>query len=149
MLFRSGCLRNYILEYFGEKTFGPCDNCGALLCDFSAPVKLDYDYTTEQLLGLLKFADNQFARWDAAQMLFTQELRRNVAHFQQGEAFDISSDVLTALSYVLENYEQDIELATLILTLPKDIEFAESFKTIDPDGIAAAREFMLDRKSVV
>ena len=37
----------------------------ALLCDFSAPVKLDYDYTTEQLLGLLKFADNQFARWDA------------------------------------------------------------------------------------
>ena len=65
----------------------------ALLCDFSAPVKLDYDYTTEQLLGLLKFADNQFARWDAAQMLFTQELRRNVAHFQQGEAFDISPDV--------------------------------------------------------
>ena len=27
--------------------------------------------------------------------------------------------------------------------MPKDIEFAESFKTIDPDGIAAAREFML------
>lgn len=22
------CLRNYILEYFGEKTSGPCDNCG-------------------------------------------------------------------------------------------------------------------------
>ena len=24
----TGCLRNYILEYFGEKTSGPCDNCG-------------------------------------------------------------------------------------------------------------------------
>ena len=24
----TGCLRNYILEYFGEKTEGPCDNCG-------------------------------------------------------------------------------------------------------------------------
>ncbi len=24
----TGCLRNYILEYFGEKTTGPCDNCG-------------------------------------------------------------------------------------------------------------------------
>ncbi|MBP3198038.1 MAG: DNA helicase RecQ [Butyrivibrio sp.] len=24
----TGCLRNYILEYFGEKTDGPCDNCG-------------------------------------------------------------------------------------------------------------------------
>lgn len=24
----TGCLRNYILEYFGEKTLAPCDNCG-------------------------------------------------------------------------------------------------------------------------
>ena len=24
----TGCLRNYILEYFGEKTNAPCDNCG-------------------------------------------------------------------------------------------------------------------------
>lgn len=112
----------------------------ALLCDFSAPVWI---MIFDGYWVSLKFADNQFARWDAAQMLFTQELRRNVAHFQQGEAFEISPDVLTALAHVLENYEQDIELATLILTLPKDIEFAESFKTIDPDGIAAAREFML------
>lgn len=113
-----------------------------MLCDFSAPVKLDYDYKTEQLLGLLKFADNQFIRWDAAQMLFAQELRRNVVRFQQGEALEISPEILTALSYVLNHYEKDIELATLILTLPKEMEFAESFKTIDPDGISAARAFM-------
>ncbi|OOF87518.1 aminopeptidase N [Rodentibacter ratti] len=115
----------------------------ALLEDFSAPVKLDYDYTTDQLLTLLKFADNAFVRWDAAQMLLTNELRRNVAHFQQGEDFEISPQILTALSQVLENYEADIELATLILTLPREIEFAESFKTIDPDGIVAAREFIV------
>lgn len=24
----TGCLRNYILNYFGEKTYEPCDNCG-------------------------------------------------------------------------------------------------------------------------
>lgn len=24
----TGCLRNYILDYFGEKTHGSCDNCG-------------------------------------------------------------------------------------------------------------------------
>lgn len=24
----TGCLRNYILNYFGEKTYAPCDNCG-------------------------------------------------------------------------------------------------------------------------
>ncbi|QPB42468.1 aminopeptidase N [Rodentibacter haemolyticus] len=115
----------------------------ALLADFSAPVKLDYDYTAEQLLTLLKFAENAFVRWDSAQTLFTNELRHNVSHFQQGEEFEISPQILTALSQVLENYESDIELATLILTLPRDIEFAENFKIIDPDGIVAAREFML------
>ena len=24
----TSCLRNYILEYFGEKTGAPCENCG-------------------------------------------------------------------------------------------------------------------------
>ena len=115
----------------------------ALLADFSAPVKLDYAFTTEQLLVLLKFAENSFVRWDAAQILFVNELRRNVAHFQQNEEFEISPQILVALSQVLERYEENVELAALILTLPSNLEFAENFKTIDPDGITAAREFML------
>ena len=44
---------------------------------------------------------------------------------------------------MLEHYEENVELAALILTLPSNLEFAENFKTIDPDGITAAREFML------
>ena len=48
-----------------------------------------------------------------------------------------------ALSQVLDHYEENVELAALILTLPSNLEFAENFKTIDPDGITAAREFML------
>lgn len=115
----------------------------ALLEDFSAPVKLDYDYDRTQLITLLKFADNEFIRWDAAQMLFMAELRKNVTHYQQNENFEISSDILTALSDLLTNYQQNIELATLILTLPKESEFAENFKTIDPEGIAAARDYMI------
>ena len=60
--------------------------------------------------------------------LFAQELRRNVVRFQQGEALEISPEMLTALSHVLNHYEKDIELATLILTLPKEMEFAEVSK---------------------
>ncbi|KAA6208127.1 aminopeptidase N [Avibacterium paragallinarum] len=115
----------------------------ALLCDFSAPVKLDYDYSTKQLITLLKFAKNDFIRWDAAQMLFNNELRRNLSNYQQGQSLAFSSEILTALHQVLENYQQDPELTTLILTLPKETEFAELFKTIDPEGIAVVREFML------
>ncbi|OOF69590.1 aminopeptidase N [Rodentibacter caecimuris] len=115
----------------------------ALLEDFSAPVKLDYDYSTTQLLTLIKFAKNEFIRWDAAQMLLTAELRRNVSHFQQNESAEISPEILTALSQLLENYRDNLELTTLILTLPKESEWAESFQTIDPDAITAARDFMI------
>ena len=114
----------------------------ALLCDFSAPVKLDYDYSTSQLITLLKFAENGFIRWDAAQMLLAAELRRNVTNYQQGQPLDLSAETAAVLYQVLDNYQKDIELTSLILTLPKATEFAELFKTIDPDAISAVREFM-------
>jgi len=114
----------------------------ALLCDFSAPVKLDYDYSTSQLITLLKFAENGFIRWDAAQMLLAVELRRNVTNYQQGQPLDLSAETAAVLYQVLDNYQKDIELTSLILTLPKATEFAELFKTIDPDAISAVREFM-------
>ena len=114
----------------------------ALLCDFSAPVKLDYDYSTSQLITLLKFAENGFIRWDATQMLLAAELRRNVTSCQQGQPLDLSAETAAVLYQVLDNYQKDIELTSLILTLPKATEFAELFKTIDPDAISAVREFM-------
>ncbi|MCK3657195.1 aminopeptidase N [Pasteurellaceae bacterium Pebbles2] len=114
----------------------------ALLCDFSAPVKLDYDYSTEQLITLMQFAQNEFVRWDAVQMLFSAELRRLLEQYQNGQTLVFSNEILTALSQVLANYQSNIELTTLMLSLPKEVEFAEQFKVIDPTGIAAVRHFM-------
>ena len=114
----------------------------ALLCEFSAPVKLDFPYSNEQLITLMKFAENGFVRWDAAQMLFANELRQNLQRYQQEQELQLSTELLQALQYLLENYQQDIEVITLILTLPKETEFAELFKTIDPVGIRVVRSFM-------
>lgn len=116
----------------------------ALLCDFSAPVKLDYDYTSNQLITLLKYSENGFIRWDAVQMLLAAELRRNVTNYQQDQPLDLSAETAAVLYQLLDNYQKDIELTSLILTLPKTTEFAELFKTIDPDAISAVREFMID-----
>ncbi len=114
----------------------------ALLCDFSAPVKLDYDYTAEQLVTLLKYAKNEFIRWDAMQMLLNQELRRNIQAYHQGEELSFSAEINTALSEVLANYKQNIELTTLLLTLPKETEFAETFQIIDPTAISVVSDFL-------
>ncbi|WP_150539888.1 aminopeptidase N [Actinobacillus vicugnae] len=115
----------------------------ALLCDFSAPVRLDYNYSNEQLITLLKFAKNDFVRWDAAQTLFNNELRHNLSRYQSGEALAFSAELTEALTYLLDNANHNAELTALMLTLPKETEFAELFKVIDPNGIAIVREFML------
>ncbi len=115
----------------------------ALLGDFSAPVRLDFDYSAEQLIALLKFADNDFIRWDAIQTLFNNELKENLARLQQGELLQFSEKFADALAMLLNNVT-DPQLTALMLTLPKETEFAELFKNIDPIGIAKVREYLLE-----
>ncbi len=113
----------------------------ALLCDFSAPVRLDYNYTDEQLLVLLKYAENEFVRWNTMQTLFNNELHENLILHQQNEPLKLSETIVEALRFVLENTKDNM-LTALMLTLPKETEFAELFKIIDPQGIFIVHRFM-------
>lgn len=116
----------------------------SLLREFSAPVKLDYPYTDKQLTFLMAHARNDFARWDAAQMLIGKYVRLNVAHWQAGNALELPIEVVDAFRTVLLDETLDPALAALILTLPKETELAELFDLIDPDAIRAVREFIRD-----
>lgn len=116
----------------------------SLLREFSAPVKLDYPYTDKQLTFLMAHARNDFARWDAAQMLIGKYVRLNVAHWQAGNALELPIEVVDAFRAVLLDETLDPALAALILTLPKETELAELFDLIDPDVIRAVREFIRD-----
>lgn len=116
----------------------------SLLREFSAPVKLDYPYTDKQLTFLMAHARNDFARWDAAQMLIGKYVRLNVANWQAGNAQELPIEVVDAFRAVLLDETLDPALAALILTLPKETELAELFDLIDPDAIRAVREFIRD-----
>ena len=116
----------------------------SLLREFSAPVKLDYPYTDKQLTFLMAHARNDFARWDAAQMLIGKYVRLNVANWQAGNALELPIEVVDAFRAVLLDEQLDPALAALILTLPKETELAELFELIDPDAIRAVREFIRD-----
>ncbi|WP_375804053.1 aminopeptidase N [Plesiomonas shigelloides] len=116
----------------------------SLLREFSAPVKLDYPYTDKQLTFLMAHARNDFARWDAAQMLIGKYVRLNVANWQDGNALELPIEVVDAFRAVLLDETLDPALAALILTLPKETELAELFDLIDPDAIRAVREFIRD-----
>lgn len=118
----------------------------ALLEDFSAPVKLEYAYTTEQLLFLAKYADNAFVRWDALQRLYLAETKANLVRYQNKEELQFSIDLLTVLQGIAKDYQGDLEhteLTTMLLTPPSALELCEYFDVIDPVGVSQVRKFLV------
>ncbi|HBC5016869.1 TPA: aminopeptidase N [Proteus mirabilis] len=107
----------------------------SLLREFSAPVKLDYPFTDEQLSFLMKHARNAFSRWDAAQSLLGRYIKENVSRVQKGQPLILPEMVIDAFRAVLLDKDIDPALAALILTLPTDVEAGEAFAIIDPIAI--------------
>ena len=112
----------------------------SLLREFSAPVKLDYPYSDQQLTFLMQHARNEFARWDAAQSLLAVYIKLNVAKYQQQQPLSLPLHVVDAFRAVLLDEKLDPALAAQILTLPSENEIAELFTTIDPEAIAAVHD---------
>ncbi|WP_440480882.1 aminopeptidase N [Serratia bockelmannii] len=112
----------------------------SLLREFSAPVKLDYPYSDQQLTFLMQHARNEFARWDAAQSLLATYIKLNVARHQQKQPLSLPLHVADAFRAVLLDEKLEPALAAQILTLPSENEIAELFATIDPEAIAAVHE---------
>ncbi|ROP58950.1 aminopeptidase N [Enterobacter sp. BIGb0383] len=112
----------------------------SLLREFSAPVKLEYKWSDQQLTFLMRHASNDFSRWDAAQSLLATYIRLNVARHQQGQPLSLPIHVADAFRAILLDDTIDPALAAEILTLPSATEMAELFDIIDPIAISAVRE---------
>ncbi|MBM0418796.1 aminopeptidase N [Aeromonas veronii] len=111
----------------------------SLLRDFSAPVKLHFDYSDEALAFLMRYARNEFARWDAAQMLINKAVIDGVARVQHGQGVELSQTMLAAFIAILEDAELDPALKAEILTLPGEATLAELFEVADIDAIHQVR----------
>ncbi|MFB2874875.1 aminopeptidase N [Aeromonas jandaei] len=111
----------------------------SLLRDFSAPVKLHFDYSDEALAFLMRHARNEFARWDAAQMLINKAVIDGVARVQHGQGVELSQTLLAAFIAILGDAELDPALKAEILTLPGEATLAELFEVADIDAIHQVR----------
>jgi aminopeptidase N len=117
----------------------------SLLRDFSAPVKLAYDYQDNDLIFLMQHATNAFSRYDAAQMLLAKYVRLNVKNYQENQKLTLPDTVLDAFRAVLLSENTDPFLIALILTLPSENELANLFTVVDPIAIYQVRHFLLTR----
>ncbi|NBF03005.1 aminopeptidase N [Pseudomonas sp. Fl5BN2] len=113
----------------------------SLLRGFSAPVKLSFPYSRDQLMFLMQHDSDGFNRWDAGQQLSVQVLQELIAQQQKGEALAMDPRLVTALRSVLTDDRLDQAMVAEMLSLPGEAYLTEISEVADVEAIHAAREF--------
>ncbi|MDQ7727414.1 aminopeptidase N [Halomonas sp. SpR8] len=130
----------------GEQTFVFTDVAEApvpsLLREFSAPVKIHYPYSREDLAFLLTHDSDGFNRWDAGQRLALLALDDLIAAHRNGVEKVMDSRVVDAFKALLNGPMSDKAVLAEMLTLPSEAYIAEQQPIVDVDAIHAAREFV-------
>ncbi|MGK0673330.1 MAG: aminopeptidase N [Halothiobacillaceae bacterium] len=114
----------------------------SLLRGFSAPVRLDFPYTDEELAFLMAWDDDDFNRWEAAQRLMTRVLLRLIEDRRAGRDLRLDPQLSTAWGHALHDPKLDARMKADLLTLPSEAWLAEQCDEVDPHAIHAAREFL-------
>ena len=113
----------------------------SLLRGFSAPVKLSFDYSRDQLMFLMQHDSDGFNRWDAGQQLSVQVLQELIGQHQRGEALVMDQRLIEALRTVLGNDQLDQAMVAEMLSLPGEAYLTEISDVADVEAIHTAREF--------
>lgn len=114
----------------------------SLFRGFSAPVKVSLDFSSEDLLVLLRHDTDEFNRWQAAQDV----AMRILVAMATGKA--APEREMKALSSALRSFMEtdalaDPAFAALVLILPSEADIAQEIgKDVDPDAIHRARKAM-------
>lgn len=106
----------------------------SLLRNFSAPVKIKFDYTTEDLLHLFAHDTDNFNRWDAGQTIATQCILNN----QQ-----LPKTFIKALQQSLLNKKLDKAYISELVTMPAKATLAELTDPLDVDALLASHQQVL------
>ncbi len=112
----------------------------SLLRGFSAPVKLDYAYSREQLAFLLAHDMDGFNRWEAGQQLAIQVFSEALTQQQSGHTPVFDPQLAQALSKVLADGQLDEALKAEIISLPSLAYLLELQSEADVANSHAVRE---------
>ncbi len=114
----------------------------SLLREFSAPVKLSYPYSSEQLVFLMSHDSNGFNRWDASQRLAVEVMQRLIEDDQAERELVMDCALTDAYAKVLANRTLDPAMVAKLLQLPSEAYLAELSQQIDPIAIHRVRQFV-------
>lgn len=114
----------------------------SLLRNFSAPVKLRYNYSRDDLVRLMSRDDDGFCRWDASQQLGVQVIEEVKTALAQGQTPVLDERLIDACKLLLQDPSLDKAMVALMLSLPSENYLGEIADTIQVDAIHQARQWV-------
>ena len=112
----------------------------SFLRNFSAPVKVVFEQTDEELSRLMAHDPDPFNRWDAGQKLSLRHLLAQIDRYRRGEAVAIDERLLHGLRNLLSDRDSDPAFLAMALILPTENWIGQQMATIDPVAVFAARQ---------
>ncbi|GAA5140536.1 aminopeptidase N [Thalassotalea piscium] len=97
------------------------------LAGFSAPVKVNFTQSNNDLATIMTKADDEFLRWDAGQKLYVDTIAKLIAD----ENYQIPLQLIDILAVQLKS-DSDLALIAEQFTLPNFHELVEQFKPVNP-----------------
>ena len=114
----------------------------SLLRGLSAPVKLDYPYTAEQLAHLMANDSDGFNRWDAGQKLAFELLEKLSDDSLQQRPLVMDRQLVDAFDSLLSDSSLDPAMVELMLQLPSEAQLHQEASLIYVQAIHSARQFV-------
>ncbi len=114
----------------------------SLLRDFSAPVKVLFDYADEDLAHLAAHDTDAVNRWDAAQRSFVRAILALAEDHRNGVPLAVPDLLVRIAASLLDDDTSDPAVRALALTLPDPAYVAALEPTLDPGGIIGAWMFV-------
>ena len=114
----------------------------SLLRGFSAPVKLHYPYSRDELMFLMAHDSDGFSRWDAGQKLAVDIMQALIADYQPDQPMELDPRLVDAFRLILNNKQLDKAMIGKVLSLPTEAYLAELADIVDVDAIYSVRQFV-------
>ncbi|MGA9575663.1 MAG: aminopeptidase N, partial [Lysobacterales bacterium] len=114
----------------------------SLFRDYSAPVKVFYDFSPGQLATLIAHDTDAFVRWDAAQRMAGAAILELCTRYANGRELILDDSLLEAFHGILSDRAADPALVAEAMFLPDEDYLAEQMEVVNVDGIHVARKFI-------
>lgn len=108
----------------------------SLFRGFSAPVKIEFEQTQDELLTLMMHDGDGFNRWDASQRLLLNNLNQALGD----KTTPLNPNWIKAAQQILDSQSLDDTLKTYLLSLPSQAYLLENIEKPDPQAVAEAHQ---------